>query len=112
MNNRVYTPGERFTVTSEYTRGTGHSLYAKVVISVDPAPSFSFRSEAAWPLESYEDAIRQGMLEELAGRRARLCAELVLREIDWRDRESCWDSYYQAAKQAAREILRKIEVAP
>ena len=109
MNKRSPSLKERFTVTSEYTRGTGHNLYGKVVISVAPALAFSFRSIAAWPHECFEDAVLEGIREvlEAAELDPALGAEFVLQDIGWRDTESCWDSYYQAAKQAAREILQK-----
>src|SRR5687768_5646838 len=112
MNKRTYTFKEPFTVTSEYTRGTGHNLYGKVVISVTPAPSLSFKSEATWPHENYEGAIRKGVLEVLenAGVGEGMEAEFILREVGWRDTESHWDSYYEAAKMAAEEILQKMEV--
>ena len=102
---------EQFTVTSEYTRGTGHNLYGKVVISVAPALTFSFRSIAAWPHENYEEAVLKGILDVLKAAKLdpAVGAEFVLQDIGWRDTESCWDSYYQAAKQATEEILKTIK---
>lgn len=103
---------ERFTVTGEYARATIHSVYGKVVISVTPALTFSFRSEAAWPRENYQDAVLKGILDVLEDAdNSQLGAELVLEEIGWRNDESCWDSYYQAAKRAAWQILQKLEEA-
>src|SRR3569832_1284990 len=103
---------ERFTVTGEYARATIHSVYGKVVISVTPALPFSFRSEAAWPRENYQDAVLKGILDVLEDADvSQLGAELVLEEIGWRNDEYCWDSYYQTTKRAAWKILQKLEVA-
>ena len=114
MNRRTHTFKERFTVTSEYARGTVHNVYAKVVISVTPAPSFSFGSEVVWPHESFEGAIREGIRSVLreAGVDVGIGAEFMLEQIGWRDAESCWDSYYQAARMATAEILKRILRAP
>lgn len=101
---------EPFTVTAEYARATLHNVYGKVVISVTPASSFSFKSNVVWPREDYQDAVLKGVLEVLnrAGI-AQLGAELVLEEIGWRDGEYCWDSYYQTGKKAAAEILQELK---
>lgn len=95
-------------MTSEYTRGTCHNLYGKIVLSAAPAETFSFRSTAVWPHENYDNAVLTGILEALkdAALAPDSGAEFVLLEIGWRDTESCWDSYYLAAKQAAVRILR------
>ena len=113
MKKRSYMFKEQFSVTSEYTRGTVHNLYGKVVISVAPASSFSFRSKAVWPHENYESAIREGIEDALkaAGLDLGIGAKFVLEEIGWRDTESFWDSYYEAAKTATVKILQKIEQA-
>ena len=102
---------EPFTITAEYVRGTIHNVYGKVVISAVPAPSFSFKSTASWPLNDYQDAVLKGILEVISDAGiSELGAEIVLKEVGWRDEEYCWDSYYRAAKKATKEILQKLEL--
>lgn len=101
---------EPFTVTAEYVRATTHNVYGKAVISVTPAPSFSFRSKVVWPHEDYQDAVLKSILEVLHGAGvSHLGIELILEEIGWRDDEYCWDGYYQAGKKAAAEILDELK---
>jgi len=113
MSRGTFTFKERFAVTSEYKRATWHNLYGKVVISVAPATSFLFRSEAVWPLRSYDEAVLKGIRDvlDVSEFYSRIGAEFVLLEIGWRDEESYWDSYYNAARKATEEILRKIEAS-
>ena len=101
---------EPFTVTAEYARATLHNVYGKVVISVTPAPSFSFKSNVVWPREDYQDAVLKSILEVLndAGV-SHPGIDLVLEEIAWRNGEYCWDGYYQAGKKAAAEILQELK---
>ena len=99
---------ESVLATSEYKRGMCHIMYGRVKISATPAPSFSFDSEASWPAESYEGAVRRGVIDGLAeaGMGSEFGAKFVLEEIDWHEVNSCESGYYHAAKQATGEILR------
>lgn len=100
-------------ITTRYTRASTHNVYGKIVISVNPAASFSFRSKVVWPHENYDNAVLKGLLEgmQLAGI-AVVKAEFVLQDIDWREGECCWDSYHHAAKKAVNELLKIIEDTP
>ena len=92
-----------------YRGGAGADSYGEVVISASPAPSLSFRSEASWPAESYESRVRRGIIDALdsSGLGSDFGAEFVLEEVVWHDADSCGDGYYNAAKQAAEEILKR-----
>jgi hypothetical protein len=97
------------TATAEYRRGLCKVAYGSVRISASPASSFSFRSVAAWPRESYESFVRNGVIDGLAagGVGVDFGAEFVLEEVGWHDIDSCGVGYYHAAKQATEEILVK-----
>ena len=97
------------SATAEYRRGLCKVDHGSVRLSASPAPSFSFRSVAAWPHESYESFVRSGVLDELAasGFGPEFGAEFVLEEVGWHDIDSCGVGYYNAAKQATAEILMK-----
>ncbi len=99
---------EPISATAVYKRGACHIMYGKVRISAAPAPSFSFSSEATWPQESCEGAVRRGIADGLAevGVDAEFGARFVLEEIDWHEVNSCEVGYREAAKQATQEILR------
>jgi hypothetical protein len=83
-------------------------MYGKVVLSAKPAASFSFRSVASWPNESYENAVLRGILDILlaADFNSVLGVEFVLEEIDWHEVDSCEFGYYQAARMATEGILK------
>jgi hypothetical protein len=109
----TYTLKESVTATSEYKSGACHVVYGKVVISATPSASFTFRSEAIWPAESCEESIRRGVQDVLTskGLDSDFGAEFVLNEIDWHEVNSCEAGYYNAAKQATEEILKKGYIA-
>lgn len=113
MRMRINSLKEPVSATSTYRRGACHLIYGKVTISATPAPSFTFSSEASWPAESYESAVRRGVIDGLAesGVGPDFGAAFVLKEIDWRDVDSCESGYYNAAKQATREIINTATVA-
>lgn len=79
------------------------------MISVTPSDSFSYKSEATWPSNNYDNAVKEGILEVLSHSGfPRLPVEVVLKEIGWRDTEYCYDSFYKAAKKAAAKILQEV----
>jgi hypothetical protein len=100
---------EPVTATGEYKRATRHAVYGKVMLCALPAASFSFKSIAAWPGESYEQAVLRGILDVLRTPDfdSILRAEFVLQEIDWHEATSCEFGYYQAARNATEAILKK-----
>jgi hypothetical protein len=100
------------SATAEYRRGLCKVDYGSVHLSASPALSFSFRSMATWPHESYESFVRSGVLDGLAasGFGPDFGAEFVLEEVGWHDIDSCGVGYYNAAKQATVEILMKSKV--
>ena len=107
MRMRIKFLKEHLSATSVYKRGACHVMYGKVTISARPAKSFTFSSEASWPAESYESAVRRGVIDGLAesGVGSDFGAAFVLKEIDWHEVNSCESGYYNAAKQATREIM-------
>ena len=113
MHMRIKSLKEPLSVTSMYKRGACHIMYGKVTISAMPAQSFTFSSEASWPAESYESAVRRGVIDGLAesGVSSDFGAAFVLKEIDWHEVDSCESGYYNAAKQATREIMNTAMVA-
>jgi hypothetical protein len=110
---RKFSLKEPIRATGEYKRVACHTMYGKVVISATPAASFSFKSIAVWPSENYENAVLRGVLDVLLASdfNSVLGAEFLLEEIDWHDVDSCEFGYYQAARQATEEILKKGQVA-
>ena len=100
---------EPVAVISEYRRGACKVNYGEVTISASPAPSFSFKSEACWPVESYEGYVRQAILDasDSSGFGSDFGAKFVLIEVGWHDTDSSREGYYHAAKQAAEEFLRR-----
>lgn len=105
---RIKSLKEPMSATSVYKRGACHTMYGKVTLSAEPAQSFTFSSEAFWPAESYESAVRRGVVDGLAeaGVSPDFGAAFMLKEIDWHDVDSCESGYYNAAKQATREIMK------
>jgi hypothetical protein len=105
---RIKSLKEPVSATAVYNKGACHIMYGKVRISAAPAESFSFSSEASWPQESYENAVRRGITDGLAeaGIGTEFGAKFVLEEIEWHEVNSCELGYWEAAKQATQEILR------
>jgi hypothetical protein len=93
--------------TAEHWRNACRANYGRVRLSATPAGSFSFRSEASWPAESYEGYVLRGILEALAslGAGPEFGAEFVLEEVGWHPVDSSAEGYYLAAKQATEQIL-------
>ncbi len=84
-------------------------LYGKVVVVGFPATNFEFKSKAIWINESYDKAVRKGILDELKnhGLDSNFGGRFVLQEIGWHEVDSCEVAYYEAARKATEEILFK-----
>lgn len=113
MSMRTKSLREPVSATAVYKRGACHIIYGRVTLAAEPAPSFTFSSEAFWPAESYEPAVRRGVVDGLAeaGVSSDFGAAFVLKEIDWHHVDSCESGYYNAAKQATLEIMQTALVA-
>ncbi len=111
--SRKFSLKEPVITIGEYKRVACHTMYGKVVLFATSAASFSFKSIATWPNESYESAVLRGILDVLLASNFNsvLGVEFVLKEIDWHEVDSCEFGYYQAARKATEEILKKGGVA-
>lgn len=111
---RTFSLKEPISASAEYKRATRHAQYGKVLLSARPASSFSFKSTAIWPHnKNYENAVLRAIRDVFSTSEARnfVAAEFVLQAIEWHEFGSCEFGYYQAAKQATEEILRRSGVA-
>lgn len=105
----TYACKQKYIVEAEGMKATDHNVYGKVVISVEPASWFSFKSEVTWPHENYDDAVLAGIRKALRTERAsNFDATFVLKEIGYRDNEYCWDGFYLAARKATATLLKKL----
>ena len=91
-------PGE-VEVAFRYSRHLGpRYVSGSVVLNFSRAAFFSFASEATWPSEDYDAAVREGVEDAL---RQRLTASdsvaVVLKSIEWDNVESCAMGFTQAA---------------
>jgi hypothetical protein len=111
--SREFSLKELITVTGEYKRALNYAVYGHVVLSAAPASSFSFKSVATWPKENYDDAVLRAIVDVLSASdfKSVVSAEFALQAITWHELGSCEFGYYQAAKQATEEILKKGSVA-
>jgi hypothetical protein len=103
----------RLTVRGEVNRPLspmGH-VFAAVVLSVEPGDDFRFRSSATWPSEPsvYDDAVLDGLIDELVTQGLGpvvLNLSVHLEQIEWHQVHSSPRAVYEAARAAAKEILR------
>jgi len=95
--------------TASYRQATGQNLYGVVRLSASPAATFSFRSDVQeWPGRNHERAVREGILDALAGQ----TGAFVLLGVCGPPSQAHRDAFYEAAKLATAMILQEISSAP
>ena len=107
--SRTFSLKTPVTATGEYKLVGCYTPFGRVVLSAKPASSFSFRSVATWPSESYENEVLRGILDILLASDYNpvMGVEFVLEAIEWHEVDSCGQGYYQAARKATEEILKE-----
>jgi hypothetical protein len=96
------------TVTYEYDRIVGpRSIYGKVVLAIEPADTFLYKSSARWPEDNYDPWVIDGILDALFSTQHKplIGARFELKEIDWHPVNSAPIAYYWAARNAVTGVL-------
>ena len=99
------------TVSVKFRKPLGaRGYYANVTLSAREAETFSFVSKAEWKdFENYDEAVLDGILTILFSQKSTpiLSGIFTLEVVGWHEVDSCYEAFFQAGKQATREILRR-----
>ena len=95
-------PGQ-IEVTLEYSRHVGpRFIHGGVTLSFDSLQPYSFASEATWPSDNYEQAVRESVEQTLIERHGVLeRTRVVLKRVTWDKVSSCESGFARAARAAA-----------
>ena len=100
------------TISHEFNHIAGpRSVYAKVVLTLEPAESFEFASAVRWPDGNFDDWVVDGILDALfcLQHRPAIAARFRLQEVGWHPVNSAPIAYYWAAKNAVAGYLTSRE---
>jgi hypothetical protein len=92
----------------EFKRVTGpRTIYGSVSITVEPNSKFEFISSADWPVENYEEAVLEAILDVFLTESFEplLGIKVILNSIQWHNIDSSYLGYYLASKKVAEKVM-------